>query len=210
MKSIKFLLWLLVLLVATGNVYAYKHLSPYAYCAGDPVNCIDPDGKQIVVGITNIPVLGTEPIVLGRTPVIANADKIVNLGKSTTEATKTGIETTGKTSNSGQSHHIIPKQATKLDQTRTASKEGFKIDGKENRIDVPKYSKVEGTGRHANHPNYNKQMIDKISQMIEEEGGPSMAQQFRNLVEKVRQLIKESPDTKINDLKLNNSDTIAK
>ena len=23
----------------------YYHLSPYAYCAGDPVNLIDPDGK---------------------------------------------------------------------------------------------------------------------------------------------------------------------
>ena len=22
-------------------------LSPYAYCAGDPVNCVDPDGREI-------------------------------------------------------------------------------------------------------------------------------------------------------------------
>jgi len=26
----------------------YPHLSPYAYCAGNPVNAIDPDGKKIV------------------------------------------------------------------------------------------------------------------------------------------------------------------
>ena len=25
----------------------YYHLSPYAYCAGDPVNLIDPDGRKI-------------------------------------------------------------------------------------------------------------------------------------------------------------------
>lgn len=25
----------------------YYHLSPYAYCAGDPVNLVDPDGRKI-------------------------------------------------------------------------------------------------------------------------------------------------------------------
>ena len=28
---------------------AYSHLSPYSYCGGNPVNCIDPTGKDIVV-----------------------------------------------------------------------------------------------------------------------------------------------------------------
>lgn len=28
---------------------AYSHLSPYSYCGGDPVNCIDPTGNDIVV-----------------------------------------------------------------------------------------------------------------------------------------------------------------
>ena len=28
---------------------AYTHLSPYSYCGGNPVNCIDPNGKDIVV-----------------------------------------------------------------------------------------------------------------------------------------------------------------
>ena len=28
----------------------YPSLSPYAYCAGDPVNFIDPDGKRIIIG----------------------------------------------------------------------------------------------------------------------------------------------------------------
>ena len=27
----------------------YYHLSPYAYCAGDPVNLVDPDGRKIVI-----------------------------------------------------------------------------------------------------------------------------------------------------------------
>lgn len=29
-----------------GNTYAYRHLSPYAYCAGDPINLVDPDGRE--------------------------------------------------------------------------------------------------------------------------------------------------------------------
>lgn len=28
---------------------AYPPLSPYSYCGGDPVNCIDPTGEDIVV-----------------------------------------------------------------------------------------------------------------------------------------------------------------
>lgn len=28
---------------------AYTHLSPHSYCGGDPVNCVDPTGKDIVV-----------------------------------------------------------------------------------------------------------------------------------------------------------------
>ena len=27
----------------------YYHISPYAYCAGDPVNLVDPDGRKIVI-----------------------------------------------------------------------------------------------------------------------------------------------------------------
>ena len=27
----------------------YCHISPYAYCAGNPVNLVDPDGKMLVI-----------------------------------------------------------------------------------------------------------------------------------------------------------------
>jgi len=28
---------------------SYYHISPYAYCANDPINAIDPDGKRIFI-----------------------------------------------------------------------------------------------------------------------------------------------------------------
>jgi RHS repeat-associated protein len=31
----------------------YYHLSPYAYCAGDPVNLVDPDGKELMISDEN-------------------------------------------------------------------------------------------------------------------------------------------------------------
>ena len=33
----------------------YYHVSPYAYCAGDPVNKIDPDGREVYLFSTSLP-----------------------------------------------------------------------------------------------------------------------------------------------------------
>lgn len=44
-----FYLLLIALLSYPLSSYAYSHLSPYSYCSGNPVNCIDPTGKDIVV-----------------------------------------------------------------------------------------------------------------------------------------------------------------
>ena len=39
----------------------YYDVSPYAYCAGDPVNAIDPDGRKVYVVATTLPVFQKLP-----------------------------------------------------------------------------------------------------------------------------------------------------
>lgn len=43
---------LVIILIAAFSPFtidAYSHISPYSYCGGDPVNCIDPTGEDVVV-----------------------------------------------------------------------------------------------------------------------------------------------------------------
>lgn len=47
----KYLQLLLIVLLCSLSSYAYSHLSPYSYCGGDPVNCVDPTGC-IIEGVT--------------------------------------------------------------------------------------------------------------------------------------------------------------
>lgn len=49
MKQMKFLFIILLLLPLSSN--AYSHVSPYFYCGGDPVNCVDPTGC-VIEGVT--------------------------------------------------------------------------------------------------------------------------------------------------------------
>lgn len=45
----KYLHFILIALLYPLSGYAYSHLSPHSYCGGDPVNCVDPSGEEIVV-----------------------------------------------------------------------------------------------------------------------------------------------------------------
>ncbi|MBD5345154.1 MAG: hypothetical protein HDR90_09290 [Bacteroides sp.] len=40
-------LYLLILLLIPGLINAYSNISPYSYCAGDPINFVDPTGNEI-------------------------------------------------------------------------------------------------------------------------------------------------------------------
>lgn len=49
--KMKYLPIVLIVLLYPLSSYAYSHLSPYSYCGGDPINCVDPTGC-VIEGVT--------------------------------------------------------------------------------------------------------------------------------------------------------------
>lgn len=49
MKNAVSILTALLITFCKFNGLAYSHLSTYSYCAGNPTNCIDPTGEDVVV-----------------------------------------------------------------------------------------------------------------------------------------------------------------
>ena len=49
MKHLILTLFTISLLAWSVDIQAYPPLSPYSYCGGNPINCIDPTGEDIVV-----------------------------------------------------------------------------------------------------------------------------------------------------------------
>jgi hypothetical protein len=102
-----------------------------------------------------------------------------------------------------QEHHIIPNQWKGHEVVREARQEGFKQDGKENKIDVEKFEKNSGDGRHGNHPEYNKEILRKLTDF--EKSNPTRTPKesldfFRKTVQELKEVINKNSDTKINDL----------
>jgi predicted RNA-binding protein Jag len=65
-----------------------------------------------------------------------------------------------------EDHHIIPRALKENKIVDKAIKEGFKFDGKENKIPVEKFSRQTGEGQHGNHPKYTEHIKDKISDFV--------------------------------------------
>ncbi|GAE66934.1 AHH domain-containing protein [Chryseobacterium indologenes] len=112
-------------------------------------------------------------------------------------------ETTGKVTNE---HHLIPKQYKNHEIVKQAKEEGYKFEGKENKLTVEKFNKATGEGRHANHPKLNEQ----IKQLLDEIPKSEALNGVRNLRDKAKDAINNNPDTKLNDLKLKQAPPVKK
>ena len=72
----------------------YYWISPYAFCLNNPVKYIDPDGKQVFIGLST-PLLGvSDPILLSNKPVVT--ETMSRVGRATTETVSKSSEATTK------------------------------------------------------------------------------------------------------------------
>uniref|UniRef100_UPI0035A03496 RHS repeat-associated core domain-containing protein n=3 Tax=Prevotella heparinolytica TaxID=28113 RepID=UPI0035A03496 len=171
----------------------YYGISQYVYCGNEPVRRIDPDGKQFIIppffGGMNPPLLGTS------NPVLATGRNLGMLGNSSKVYRVLPKE----------KHHIIPRSLKGDKIVKAARKEGFKLEGKENKISVDKFSKATGEGQHGKHPNYTEQIRKILKDNLEKE--PSMSPKraveiINDISSNIKDMIQNNPKIKINDLKL--------
>ena len=166
----------------------YFGWSPYTYCLGNPVKYIDPNGRA-----AQIP-----PFLWGTAnPLMTTGSRITMLGT----ADKV-VRTLPK-----EEHHIIPRSLGKHDVVKAAREGGFKLEGKENKITVDKFSKATGEGQHGKHPRYTKQLEKKLDNFAKEnpKASPEQSADFiKGEVSNAKNAIESNPNTKINDLELKN------
>jgi RHS repeat-associated protein len=188
----------------------YYSWSSYNYCMGNPIAYIDADGRQpFFFGISPVssPLLGiSDPIILGNkpitSPIIQQAARIINqTGKEVIKPGPT-VEA-AKSLPKMENHHLIPRALKGEEMVKDAIKEGFKFDGKENKVPVEKFSKQTGEGQHGNHPKYTEHIRDKLTDFQEKNPSPTGQQALegiRGIVSEVKNIIETNVKVKINDL----------
>jgi len=113
------------------------------------------------------------------------------------------VETTVEVGSKIEGHHVIPKALKNNELVKQAIDEGFKFEGNENKIPLPKFNKSTGEGTHGNHPKYTQEVLDKLLEFTKtnENSSPQEVLKFmKDLSSELKEAIKANPDTKVNDL----------
>ena len=108
--------------------------------------------------------------------------------KATTKKVTTQTTTTSKPvsedltqlnpNSPAENHHIVPKQIKDIEPVQQARDGGFKYDGAENKVRVPKYDQS-GNTFHANHPNWTRQVREHMQEMYTTETWQNMTDEQR-------------------------------
>ncbi|WP_225980118.1 DUF6443 domain-containing protein [Pseudobacter ginsenosidimutans] len=176
----------------------YVYNSTYAYAENRVINGIDLEGLEWL----GLPLLGSNPTVL-RGPII---EQVI---KPTLEVGGKAAEVGAKTSEVGnkvpkmEEHHIIPRELKGERLVQAARKEGFKFEGKENKIPLEKFDKSTGEGQHGPHPNYTNEISKRFVEFQDKNPNwtPQQAIDFiRGTVKDLKESINSNPQTKLNDL----------
>ena len=190
----------------------YYPYTPYHYGAGNPLRYTDKSGEiietvwdalSLATGVSsfynNIQTGNYGDAIADGVGVVVDAAAMIIPGVpggvgSAIKASRVADDVT----NVKHLHHIIPKKHRTHKLVQAAEAEGFKFNGKENLIEVESFSKMNGRGRHANHPKYNKQVKKMLDNAENGVGTPS--EKLQVVIEQLNEKIKNNPDKKINDL----------
>lgn len=102
-----------------------------------------------------------------------------------------------------QKHHLIPNGVKNHRLVKEARQEGFKQDGKENKIPVERFDKESGEGQHGNHPKYNQEVTRRLDKLLQDNPSRSegaAAKLVRGVAKNMKETIQKNPEVKINDL----------